>query len=116
MSLTNLEISNRLEEIAKEENFIDQLESLTSFKKEYKTSDFYKKTKLNLFDVYKSFSLYKSLRLESLFDSIQREINKLDLQHLTELLTQFGETMEKENNDVRANFELLKEIMGSKNA
>jgi hypothetical protein len=51
--MNNQELELRIKEILKNRNFFDMIESAINFEKEYKTSDFFRKTKISLMEVIK---------------------------------------------------------------
>lgn len=111
--MTNKEILNYFSKVDEKDNFLDKIEMLYTIQDDYKKSDFYKKIKLPIIDLYEKYSMDRNLNLQGLFASVQKEINKLDLSHLMDLINQVGDVFGEENKQVLSNFNVLKEIMGN---
>lgn len=111
--MTNEELSLKFESIIIQNNFFNQIQALTEFEKEYKTSDFYKATKMSLKDVYKNYALYRLLRygveidLGKAIDDIQSLINNLNLDNLEGLLGKVEDIFSNENEQIQKDFESI---------
>lgn len=51
--MNNQELELKVKEILSIENFFDMMEAVFAFEKEYKATEFYKKTKMSLVEVMK---------------------------------------------------------------
>lgn len=111
--MTNEELSLKFESIIIQNNFFDQIQALAEFEKEYKTSDFYKATKMSLKDVYKNYASYRLLRygveidLGKAIDDIQNLINNLNLDNLEGLLGKVENIFSNENEQIQKDFESI---------
>lgn len=111
--MTNEELSLKFESIIVQNNFFDQVQALAEFEKEYKTSDFYKATKMSLKDVYKNYASYRLLRygveidLGKAMDDIQNLINNLNLDNLEGLLGKVETIFSNENEQIQKDFESI---------
>ena len=111
--MTNEELSLKFESIIIQNNFFDQIQALAEFEKEYKTSDFYKTTKMPLKDVYKNYASYRLLRygveidLGKAIDDIQNLINNLNLNNLEGLLGKVENIFSNENEQIQKDFEAI---------
>ena len=97
--MNNQELELRVKEILNNKNFFDMMESAVEFEKEYKGTDFYKKTKLPLVEVIKNAKMWYSLQLEDLGRKVQDFINGIDLGNLTSLIDQLGDVFSQENEE-----------------
>lgn len=95
--MNNQELELKIKEILAIENFFDMMESAIAFEKEYKTTEFFKKTKMSLIEVIKGSKAWYALQLKDITTTIQKEINSLDLTKLTNVLNQLGDVYDKEN-------------------
>lgn len=108
--LDNKELLEKLEEILKIENFFDMIEALLDFDKEYKTSSFYKKTKMALMDVVKYKKQFKGFDLKDFFEQLQVQLNGLDLSNVSEVLDQIGTVFGQENDEIVKNIQEIKSL------
>lgn len=108
--MDNVELMTAIEEILAEDNFCNLLEKLVSFEKEYKTSEFYSKTKLKLFDFVEYYKKFNPIPIKKIFAEIQREISHLDLSNLDALLNNFSEMLNIENQNL---MDIIKKIDSS---
>lgn len=97
--MNNQELEIKVKDILATNNFFDMFEKATVFEKEYKTSDFFKKTKMPLLEVIKCCKGWYLLDAEAITEKIQTTINKLDFTKINEILNQFGDVFEKENEE-----------------
>lgn len=98
--MNNQELELKIKEILSIENFFDMIEAAVFFEKEYKTTEFYKKTKMSLIDVLKSSKVWYALQLKDFGKTIQDTINGLNLENINSLIDQFGALYSKENSDI----------------
>ena len=97
--MNNHELELKIREILSTNNFFDALEKTINFEKEYKASGFFKKTKMPLLEVIKYSKGWYLLDAEVITEKIQTTINKLDFTKINEILNQFGDVFEKENEE-----------------
>lgn len=87
-TLTNSDISNKLDEIHAIADFCDRQEALITFEAEYKQTQFYKKTRYPLSDLYRQYVLEHVLSLQFLLNNLHNFINELDYTKLQALLSE----------------------------
>ena len=109
--MNNQELELKIKEILSNKNFFDMVESVIEFEKEYKTTDFFKKTKLSLLDVVKNAKVYYAFQLEDIKDKIQDFIDGLDFTNIHSLLGQLGEIYTQENTETLNILKEFKEIV-----
>ena len=108
--MNNIELENKIKELCAIENYFDMIEAIVAFEKEYKTSDFYKKTKRSLEQVVKEARIHYALQLKDLEIHIQELINNLSLENINELLDKMGNVFAQENADIRDSLEVFKDL------
>lgn len=114
MELTNEYLNNKLREILEEtDNFFDVLLKLKDFEKEYKQSDFYKITKINLMDLVKDARVFYLTNVKAISDKINDIINNLDAEKLADILDKGGSILEANNEATLAQLEEFKELYGA---
>ena len=109
--MNNQELELKIKEILRIKNFFDMVEATVTFDKEYRTSSFYKATKMKLTDVIKNAKMWYSLQLDDATEMAQGFINKLDFTNINNILEQMSEVFEQENSDVFGAIESFKEIV-----
>lgn len=109
--MNNSELELKVKEIIKIENFFDMMEAAQDFEKEYKQSDFYKKTKQPLLPMLKEAAGWYGIAADHIFKEVQKEINKLDISHLNDLLDKVAETFGTENAAITEQISQLKDMM-----
>lgn len=109
--MNNSELELKVKEIIKIENFFDMIEAALDFEKEYKQSDFYKKTKQPLLPMLKEAAGWYGIAADRIFKEAQKEINKLDISHLNDLLDKIAETFGTENATITEQISQLQDIM-----
>ena len=97
--MNNQELELKVKEILNNKNFFDMVEAVVAFEKEYKGTDFYKKTKMPLMEVIKNAKMWYSLQLEDIGRKVQDFINGIDLGNLTNLVDQIGDVFGQENEE-----------------
>lgn len=105
--MNNQELQNKLDSILRMENFFDMVEALFDFEKEYKSSAFYKKTRMSFLRMIKMRKQFMGFDYDDALEKIQEKINELDLSHLNSLFDQIGDVFGQENSAV---LESIKEI------
>ena len=109
--MNNSELELKVKEIIKIENFFDMIEAAQDFETEYKQSDFYKKTKQPLLPMLKEAAGWYGIAADRIFKEAQKEINKLDISHLNDLLDKIAETFGTENATITEQISQLQDIM-----
>ena len=92
--MNNIQLQLVLEEAYKR-TFLDKIEYLTDQDKDYKKSEFYKKTKIPLLELYKNFDAYKSKGLD-LAKEFNDFVEGINLDNVMELIKEFIEKLEKD--------------------
>ena len=109
--MNNQELELKVKEILSIENFFDMMEAVFAFEKEYKTTEFYKKTKMSLIEVMKESKIWYALQLKDIGNKIQSLINNLDLSNLNNVLEQLGDVYGQENEETLNIIKEFKEIV-----
>ena len=109
--MNNQELELKIKEILSIENFFDMMEAVFAFEKEYKTTEFYKKTKMSLIEVMKESKIWYALQLKDIGNKIQSLINDLDLSNLNNVLEQLGDVYGQENEETLNIIKEFKEIV-----
>lgn len=109
--MNNQELESKVKEILSIENFFDMMEAVFAFEKEYKTTEFYKKTKMSLIEVMKESKLWYALQFKDIGNKIQSLINNLDLSNLNNVLEQLGDVYGQENEETLNIIKEFKEIV-----
>ena len=108
--MTNKQLEQKVEKFLEIENYFDFIEAVYGFEKEYKNSDFYKKTKMPLLSIIKEARWFYGLNVNKVFAKIQTLIDKLDLSHLMDLIEKIGTTYETENEQIMNLMSSMKDI------
>lgn len=108
--MNNIELEQKIKELIEVENYFDFIEKVIEFEKEYKQSEFYKKTRMALKDVIKECRIHYGLKLDMLGKRIQKLINELDFTKVNELLDQFGDMFGQENAEIKESLEVIKDL------
>ena len=109
--MNNSELELKVKEIIKIENFFDMIEAAQDFEKEYKQSDFYKKTKQPLLPMLKEAAGWYGIAADRIYKEAQKEINKLDISHLNDLLDKIAETFGTKTATITKQISQLQDIM-----
>ena len=109
--MNNQELELKVKEILSIENFFDMIEAVFAFEKEYKTTEFYKKTKMSLVEIIKESKIWYALQLKDIGSKIQSLINDLDLSNLNKVLEQLGDVYGQENEETLNIIKEFKEIV-----
>ena len=107
--MNNQELELKVKEILSIENFFDMIEATIAFEKEYKGTDFYKKTKMPLVEVIKNAKAWYLVQFNDVVDKIQAIINEISFDNIQEVLMTLGNVYEKENMDT---IDIIKEFKG----
>lgn len=108
--MNNVELEKKIREISAIDNYFDMVEAMIAFEKEYKTSDFYKKTKRPLEVVVKEARIHYALQLKDLGKRIQELLDNLSLDNVNELLDKMGGMFAQENEDIKEAAEVFKNL------
>ena len=98
--MNNIELESKIKELLEIENYFDFMIALKGFEGEYKQSDFYKATKMNLLDAIKNARIHYILQLKDLSKKVNNFLNSLNLEKIQELIEQFGSVLGQENEEV----------------
>lgn len=109
--MNNQELELKIKEILAIENFFDMVEAVAAFEKEYKTTVFYKSTKMPLLEVIKNAKVWYFMQFETIAEKIQKILNNLDFSNLNNLLNNLGDVYGKENQDILEIFKEFKDIV-----
>ena len=109
--MNNQELELKVKEILSIENFFDMMEAVFAFEKEYKGTEFYKKTKMSLIEVIKESKIWYALQFKDIRNKIQSFINDLDLSNLNKILEQLGDVYGQENEETLNIIKEFKEIV-----
>lgn len=108
--MNNQELELKVKEILAVDNFFDMVEATIAFNKEYKGTEFYKKTKMPLEDVIKNAKMWYGFQLNDIGNKIQKLINDLDTSKLMEVLNQLGDVFGAENEEIISAMNMFKDI------
>lgn len=98
--MNNQELELKVKEILNNKNFFDMMESAIEFEKEYKGTDFYKKTKIPLMEVIKNAKAWYALQLEDISKKVQKFINELNFDNISNIINQAGLMYGQENEEI----------------
>lgn len=108
--MNNQELELKVKEILAVDNFFDMVEATIAFNKEYKGTEFYKKTKMPLESVIKNAKMWYGFQLNDIGNKIQKLINDLDTSKLMEVLNQLGDVFGAENEEIMSAMNMFKDI------
>ena len=108
--MNNQELELKVKEILAVDNFFDMVEATIAFNKEYKGTEFYRKTKMPLEDVIKNAKMWYGFQLNDIGNKIQKLINDLDTSKLMEVLNQLGDVFGAENEEIMGAMNMFKDI------
>lgn len=97
--MDNVELEQKVKEILNITNFFDMLLAAKAFEKDYKTSDFYKMTKIPLMEILKEVKSFYAFSVDAVVEKIQTAVNNLDLTKLNSLFDEMGNLFQKENQE-----------------
>lgn len=110
--MTNQEIIEKINTLMSEnENFCDLLLALKDFNKEYKKSDFYKKTRISLNRLVRQYRTYSFTNLDEIFDRVQEKINNLDLSNVQNIVDTLGFNTDREIEDLNSSWNGFKDLV-----
>ena len=108
--MANVELEQKVTEILNITNFFDMLLAAKEFEKDYKTSDFYKITKIPLMEVLKEVKSFYTFSVDAIVEKIQTAVNNLDLTKLNNLFDEMGNLFQKENQETADMLNSLKDF------
>ena len=108
--MDNVELEQKVKEILNITNFFDMLLAAKEFEKDYKTSDFYKITKIPLMEVLKEIKGFYTFSVDAIVEKIQTAVNNLDLTKLNSLFDEMGNLFQKENQETADMLNSLKDF------
>ena len=97
--MNNQELEIKVKELLEIQNFFDFIEAVKGFEKEYKNTDFYKKTKLPILEMIKNAKGFYFLQLNDLFNKLQEKINGLSFDRLYAIVDEFSAVLSKETQE-----------------
>lgn len=97
--MDNIELEQHIKEIIDMGNMFDMIIAAKNFEKDYKTSDFYKATKMPLAEVIKDAKVFYLVDASAIKDKLQKIIDGIDMSHLNGLFDQVGKVYAQENAD-----------------
>lgn len=109
--MNNQELEFKLKKILETENFFDMVEAAIAFEKEYKTTAFFKKTKLPLNNVIKNSKIWYTLQFKDVGAKLQELVNSLNLEKIQDLLDELGSLYGQENEETLQLIQEFKEIV-----
>lgn len=110
--MNNVELEQKINEIISMPNYFDMIMAAKQFESTYKTTDFYKATRISLDKVLVDYRWNKRISFEYLNNSIQQLLNGLDISHLENLTDKIGEMFTNENATILKELEQVKDIIG----
>ena len=108
--MDNVELEQKVKEILNITNFFDMLLAAKEFEKDYKTSDFYKSTKIPLMEVLKEVKSFYTFSVDAIVEKIQTVVTNLDLTKLNSLFDEMGNLFQKENAETMKILDGLKDF------
>ena len=108
--MDNVELEQKVKEILNITNFFDMLLAAKEFEKDYKTSDFYKITKIPLMEILKEIKSFYTFSIDAVVEKIQTAVNNLDLTKLNNLFDEMGNLFQKENQETADMLNSLKDF------
>lgn len=105
--MNNQELELKVKEILAIENFFDMMEAAIAFEKEYKGTNFFKKTKMPLVEVIKNSKTWYTFQLKGIGEHIQGLIDGLDFTNVNDIINNLGTTYAQENHEI---MDIIKEF------
>ena len=97
--MDNKELELKIKSILSNTNIFDVLIEANNFKKEYKKTSFYKKTKIKLMDILKYSKIFYMLQPSTMIDNLQSIIDSLDTEKLLQVIDNISEMFSNENQE-----------------
>lgn len=108
--MNNQELEQKIQKIIAQENYFDIIESAKQFESEYRTSDFYKHTKIALKDLLMPAYKFYNCRWDSIKNRLQKVIDGLSIDKFYDLTEQLSDTFTKENQEIAKQYEQLQDF------
>lgn len=108
--MNNQELQQAIQEILDKDNYFDAIEAASEFEKEYKNSEFFKKTKKPLKEVLREAKVFYTFNFKKLSEKVQTFINELDVSKLNSLFDQIAATFGQENQEINSQLESLEDF------
>ena len=107
-------LNTKLQEIVtKNTNFFDMMQQLIEFEKDYKNSDFYKRTKLSLNEILQPARMFYFTNTKVWSDKLNVVLNSIDSEQIVALLDKAGDILEENNNATLEQIKEFKELGGA---
>lgn len=113
MEFNNEYLNKRLSEIVEKDNFFEVILELKEFEKEYKQSNFYKTTKINLMDLVKDARIFYLTNTKNITDKLNKIINSLDGEKIAAILDEGASILQANNEETLAQLQEFKELGGA---
>ena len=97
--MDNKELELKIKSILSNTNIFDVLIEANNFKKEYKKTSFYNKTKIKLMDILKYSKIFYMLQPSTMIDNLQSIIDSLDTEKLLQVIDNISEMFSNENQE-----------------
>lgn len=111
--MNNEQLEKKIQELLNITNYLDFVEQVCNFNKEYKKSEFYVHTKMPLMDLVKNARLFYNLNFKTILDTAQKFLDNLDLEHLMGLVEQVGTVFTNENTEIQEMLKTAQDIFTS---
>lgn len=111
--IDNEYLNDKLAEIMSQSNFFDVILQLKEFEKEYKTSDFYKSTRINLMDLVKDARIFYFTNTKYIIEKVNALIEGISSEKLLSILDETGDILEANNQATLEQFKEFKELGGN---
>ena len=105
--MNNQELELKLKEILGKDNIFDVVEATVEFDKEYRKTNFFKKTKMPLIEMVKNGKLWYTLNLTDIGTKIQTLVDNLEFENVEGILSKIGTTYGQQNEET---LNILKEF------
>ena len=93
--VSNAIIESVLKMVYETPNFCEKIMELKNFENQYKGSEFYQKTKIDLFVLYKEYSAEIKFSPKEILNYLQKHIDELKLDNLEKVLNEFVHETDK---------------------
>ena len=108
--MDNKELELQIKKIIENDNMFDMIMAAKTFEKDYKTSEFYKTTKMPILEVIKNAKIFYLINFTTLQNKVQNMINNLDITKLNETFDKIGTVFATENSETMTMLEGLKDF------
>lgn len=108
--MNNQELEKKIKELINMDNYFDMIIAARKFNPIYKTSAFYKTTRLSLKEVLIQAKQWYQFNPKDISNKIQTIIDNLSLDKINDIINQLGDTFEQENLETKQFLEDFKHI------